>query len=103
MVTENANGEILLERFDLDGPEMAEAQTIVDKYAERIKNLTDYTQIKLEMKVHPKGKNRHFEIKGHVMYKNGKAVSEETDMNPFVAIDKVMNKMFGEIQHQIRK
>jgi ribosome-associated translation inhibitor RaiA len=92
-------GTILLERFELNDEEMLVAKNIVGKYAEKINNITDSVQIKLEMKVHQKDKNKHFEIKGRVDHKDGKATSEKQDSNPFVAIDGVMEKLLNEIKH----
>jgi ribosome-associated translation inhibitor RaiA len=101
MVTSKANGSIVLEKFELDEDEMLVAKKIIDKCAGKVKRYVDYEQIKLEMKVRQKGKNKHFEIKGHILYPNGKAISEQEDINPFVAINNTLSKMLTEIQHAI--
>lgn len=103
MVTEELGGNILLEKFDLDEQEIVVAKKIIGKYAEKIRHVAEYDQIKLEMKVHQKAKNKHYEIKGHVESKVGKAVSEKQDSNPFVAIDEVMAKMLKEMEHKAGK
>jgi ribosome-associated translation inhibitor RaiA len=103
MGTNEQDNKILLEKFDLDDNEMIIAKKLINKYAEKIKRLVEYNQIKLEMKVHQKNKNKHFEIKGRVDFKKGKAMSEKQDPNPFVAIDGVMEKLVSEINHSIKK
>jgi len=103
MVIGELQGNILLEKFELDDEEMLVARNLVGKYAEKIKRVTEYQQIKLEMRVHQKGKNKHFEIKAHLDYSRGRAVSENQDTNPFVAIDAVMEKLLNEVNHAINK
>jgi ribosome-associated translation inhibitor RaiA len=103
MVAIEQNNKLLFEKFDLDESEMIVAKKLANKYAEKIKRLTDYTQIKLEMRIHQKEKNRHFEIKGRVDYWKGHALSESQDTNPFVAIDTVMEKLLNEINHNVNK
>jgi ribosome-associated translation inhibitor RaiA len=103
MVTGEQTGKILLEKFELNQDEMSKVQTIVDKYAIKIKHFVDYKEIKLEMRVHKKVNNSHFEIRGQVLFDGGKALSEKTDSNPFVAVDTVLLKMLTEIEHKIRK
>jgi ribosome-associated translation inhibitor RaiA len=100
MVTDEIDSKILLAKFDLEPEEMAAARKLAEKYAERIGHLTEYDEIKLEMKVHRKDKNKHFEIRGLVVYKGDKAYSEVSDMNPLKAIDAVLNKLLNEIKHK---
>ena len=45
----------------------------------------------------------HFEVKGHLEYQNGRAISEDNGLNPFIAIKNVLENMLKEIQHKIRK
>lgn len=94
---------ILLEKFELEEDEMKIAKDIVDKYAKKISMFTDYQQIKLEMKVHKKGMNRHFEIRGNINYPQGIAISEDQGSNPFEAITSVLSKMLEEIKHKLKK
>ncbi len=103
MVTEELGGNILLEKFELDSDEMIVAKKLVGKYAEKIKHIVNYRELKLEMRVHKKVKNNHFEIRGQILFDGGKVTSEKQDTNPFVAIDTVLSKLHTEIEHKIRK
>lgn len=103
MVTKELGGNILLEKFELDDDEMIVAKKLIGKHAEKIKRLVDYDELKLEMKVHKKGKNNHFEIKGHLVYKGGHAMSDRQDTNPFVAMNEVLEKINKELEHKINK
>jgi len=100
MVTDEIVNKILLEKFDLEPEEMASAKKVAEKYAEKIGHLTDYEEIKLEMKIHHKDKNKHFEIKGLVVYNRNKVYSEVSDVNPLRAVDAVLNKLLNEIKHK---
>ena len=101
MVTAGSSGNILLEKFELNPDEMKTVNEAVQKYAEKIGRLVNYERIRLEMKVHKKGKNSHFEIMGLITFPGGRASSEERDVNPFVSIDKVMARMLAEIEHLV--
>jgi hypothetical protein len=94
---------ILLEKFDLEPEEIEEAKGIIAKYSEKILHLTKYKEIRLEMRTHKKTKNNQFEIKGRVLFNEGKAVSEFQDVNPFLAIHKVFDKLLVEIEHRVKK
>ena len=95
--------KIVLEKFDLDEEEMTAAKKLIEKHAEKISRLVDYQELKLEMRIHKKEKNDHFEIRGQIMYNTGKVVSEKQDTNPFVALRDVLEKMQTELEHKIRK
>lgn len=101
MVASATKGNIVLENFELDKDEMLVARKIIDKCANKIERYVEYEELKLEMKVRQKDKNRHFIIKGRVIHPKGKVVSEQEDMNPFVAINETLTKMLVEIQHSI--
>ncbi|MEI7718596.1 MAG: hypothetical protein WCI72_01915 [archaeon] len=104
MKTDSNNSKIVLERFDcLDKEEILVAKKIVEKYAQKIEKITEYNKIKLEIKAHSKVKVNNFEVNGHIEYKSGTVMSEKQDINPFVAIDLVMEKMFKEIQHKLER
>ncbi len=103
MAIDELGSKILLERFELDDEEMTTAKKLIEKHAEKISRVTDYSELKLEMRIHKKEKNNHFEIRGQVVYGNGKVVSEKQDTNPFVAIKEVLEKMQTELEHKIRK
>jgi ribosome-associated translation inhibitor RaiA len=102
MKVDSNKRKIVFEKFDcLDKEEVLVARKIVEKYAQKIEKITEIEQIKLELKAHSKVKVNNFEVKGHIDYKQGTAMSEQQDINPFVAIDIVMEKMFQEIKHKI--
>ena len=103
MVTEELGGNIVLDKFRLDPEEMVVAKKMIGKYAEKIQHITDYNELKLEMKSHLKGQNKHFEMKCHVLFDGGKAISEAEGINPFVMIDEVLQKIIQELQHKIKK
>ncbi len=104
MVAEELDSKIVLERFDcLDEQEIIAAKKLVQKYTQKIEKVTDYKKIRLEIKVHPKNNSRHFEVKGHLDYDGGMVTSDNQDMNPFVAIDKVLDNLLKEIQHKISR
>ena len=95
--------KILLEKFELASDEMQKARDLIEKYGEKISRLVDYEQIALEMKVHKKGKNNHFQINGRIIFPGGRVASKEQNINPFVSISEVMEKMATEIEHKIRR
>jgi len=101
MVASATKENIVLENFELDADEMIVARKIIDKCANKIKRYVEYEELKLEMKVRQKDKNKQFIIKGLIMHPRGKVVSEQEDKNPFVAINKTLTKMLVEIQHSI--
>lgn len=104
MKTDSNNSKIVLERFDcLDKEEILVAKKIIEKYAQKIEKITEYTNIKLEIKAHSKVKVNSFEVIGHIDYKGGTVLSTQQDVNPFVAIDLVMEKMLKEIQHKLER
>jgi hypothetical protein len=56
MAGEELESNILLDKFDLDEEEMDSAKKLVKKHAEKIKRLVDFTELKLEMRIHKKEK-----------------------------------------------
>lgn len=103
MVAEEIGGNIVFEKFDLDSDELLVAKKVVGKYAEKIRNFVEYNEIKLEMRSHLKATNKHFELKGHVLFNGNKVLSEAEGRNPFVLIDEVMAKMLQEVEHIVKK
>jgi ribosome-associated translation inhibitor RaiA len=103
METEQPEGKIVLEKFQLDEEETIVANKLISKHAEKIRRIVEYQELKLEMRIHKKVKNNHFEIRGQVVYNGGKVESERQDTNPFVAITEVLNKLQTELEHKIRK
>ena len=103
MVKREFGGNLVFVNFDLDSDELSVAKKIVGKYAEKIRNFVSYETIKLEMKSHLKAKNKHFELKGHVLWNGDEALSEAEGTNPFVLINEVMGKILHEIEHKMGK
>lgn len=104
MKTDSNNNKIVLEKFDcLDKEEILVAKKIIEKYVQKIERITEYNKVKLEIKAHSKVKVNNFEVIGHIDYKGGMVVSDKQDINPFVAIDFVMEKMLKEIQHKLER
>jgi ribosome-associated translation inhibitor RaiA len=103
MVEEEFGKSIIFEKFDLDSDEIVVAKELVEKYAHKIKNFVAYQKIKLEMKSHLKAKNKHFELKCHVLLDKDKIISEAEGRDPIALIDEVMKKALNEIEHKIKK
>lgn len=103
MVTSSSDKKVLLEKFELDEEELIVANKIIDKRVAKIQRYVDYEEIKLEMKVRQKGKNKQFQIIGRVIYPGGKVVSEKENINPFIAINEVLEKLEMEIKHKLKE
>ena len=103
MAENTLGGNIVLSNFDLDDQEMIIVKKLVGNYAKKIKNFHDYEELKIEMKVHNKGKTKKFEIKAHLLFDGNRAVSETVGFNPFVSINEVLEKILQEVQHKARK
>lgn len=104
MADRELGGNIVLADFDLDEQEMIVIKKLVGNYAKRIRNFTDYEELKLELKSHQKNKDRKkYEIKANLVFKGNRANSEIDGLNPFIMIDKVMKKILAEVEHIIRK
>lgn len=103
MAETTLGGNIVLSGFDLDDQEMIVVKKLVGNYAKKIKNFHDYEELKLEMKVHDKGKTKKFEIKAFLLFNGNRATSETVGFNPFVLIDEVLGKVLREVQHKVKK
>ncbi len=103
MVNQELGGNIVLSNFDLDEQEIIIAKKLIGNYAEKIRNFGDYEELKIEMKTHLKGKNKHFEIKALLLYNGNRASAEANNTNPFVAISEILEKILKEIEHKIKK
>ena len=96
-------GNIILDGFELDNQEMIIVKKIVGNYAKKIRNFSDYEELKLTMKSHLKAKNKHFELKVLAIFNGERAVAEGTGRNPFTIIDDAMKKILQEIESRTGK
>jgi ribosome-associated translation inhibitor RaiA len=104
MKTDWNNNKIVLEKFNcLDKEEILVAKKIIEKYIQKIEKITEYTRLKLEMKVYSKTKVTEFEVKGHLECDKERVLSEKRDLNPFVALNEVLEKLLKEIKHKIER
>ena len=76
---------------------------LIGNYAKKIRNYTDYNELKLEMKSHEKGNNKIFEINALVIFNNERLSAKAEGYNPFVLIDDVLKRLIKETEHKIRK
>lgn len=103
MVDQELGGNIVLSGFDMDDQEMVVLKKIVGNYAKKIKNFHNYEQLKLEIKVHAKGKTKRFEVKALLLYGENRATSETEGFNAFVLITEALEKILNEVQHKVKK
>ena len=103
MADNELGANITLSNFDLDNQEIIVVKRLVGKYAEKIRYFQDYKELKLEMKTHLKGKNRHFEIKAMVAFGNEIANAEAQGVSPFVLVNEVLEKILSEVKHKTHK
>ncbi len=103
MVANELSRKIVFEKFDIDSDELIVAKEITEKYSKKIQNFVEYDEIKLEMKSHSKINGKHFEIKGHVLFKNLQVLSNAEGREIIPLVEEVMKKMLQEIEHKIRK
>jgi len=103
MANHELGGNIVLSNFELDEQEMIIAKKLIGNFANKIRNMVEYDELKVEMKTHLKGKNKHFEIKTDLYFKGNVASAESQNINPFVAINEIMKKILKETEHKIKK
>ncbi len=103
MVTEDLGGNIKLVRFSLVDEEKIVAKKVIGRYAEKIRNISNYDELKLEMKVSDKRKSKKFEIKVHLLVDGKTLTSEREGFNFFVLLDEVMRKILAEAEHKLGK
>jgi len=104
-IVKKHEGGALNENVTLSGFNMPEGEAlkgIVGKYAEKIGYLTNYRELKLEMKERQKERIK-YGIKALLIFDGGKAISEEEGANPLVLVDEVMRKLLAEVEHRVRK
>ena len=103
MAEQTLGGNITLVDFNLDNQEMIILKKIIGNYAKKIRNITDYSELKIVMKTHKKTKAIKYEIKAKLAAGTSEANAETEGYNPFVAINEALRKIEGEIGHKIRK
>lgn len=103
MADHELGGNIVLSNFELDEQELVIAKKLIGNYAEKIRRFHDYDELKLEMKTHLKGKNRHFEIQAMLVFNGNRASASSQGTNPFVIISEILEKILKEVEHKVRK
>ena len=100
MIDQELGGNIVLSNFDLDNQEMIIIKKIVGNYAEKIRRLRQYKELKIEMRTHLKAKNKNFEINARLEYDGGQAIAEAQGLNPFVLTTEILKKILNEVEHK---
>ncbi len=103
MVNEKLGGNIVISGFELDNHEKSIVRKIAGKYGEKIRNFTEYDELKLTMKSHLENKTKKYEVRGFVSFRGCEAEAKAEGFNIFVLIDEVMQKTIKEIENKIRK
>ncbi len=102
MGTEDLGGNIKLVKFSLDDDEKIVAKKIIGKYAEKIRNVSSYEELKVEMKESDKGKAKKFELKIHLIVGGKTLTCDGEGHNFFVLLDEVLKKILAETEHKVR-
>ena len=100
MTREELGGNIVLSNFDLDIPEKTIVRKLVGKYAEKIRNSTEFQELKLELKKHQKQDKESFEINVHLTADGRDFSSESQGLNVFVCIDESLKKIIQEVKNK---
>lgn len=96
-------GNIVLSGFELDESEEIVAKKMVGTYAKKLRILSPYEELKIELKIHKKIDKNDFELKGHVIYNGFSIQSESRDINPLVALDALLKNLISEAEHKLKK
>jgi len=100
---EKLGGNIILSNFELDKQETIVAKKIIGNYAKKIRNLADYQELKIDMKVHEKSHRHKFEINAFLEFDGKKAVASEEGFNPYILINNILNNLVEEVKHKLQK
>ncbi len=103
MREQELGGNIVLVNFNFDNQEMIIAKKIIGNYAMKIRQVSDYRELKVEMKIHKKAKLKQYEFKVLGVFEGFNASSEIQGFNAFVVLDEVMKKILAETKHKMRK
>jgi hypothetical protein len=104
MAEKEIGGNITLIDFDLDGQEMIIVKKMIGNCARKIKNFTEYRDLKVEMKIHQKNKgHKKYEFKASLIFDVRRADAEVEGLNPFVALNELLSKILGEVEHKVKK
>ena len=93
-------GNINLQGFRLDSQELVIAKKLIGKYAKRIRNYAEYSEIRIELKTRKKNVKREYEAKVLVDVNGQIFTSEGRELNLFSLIDGVLKKVLHEIKHK---
>jgi ribosome-associated translation inhibitor RaiA len=96
----NQDDRILLEKFDILPEDKPIVVGLIEKHIKKIERNIQFDKIKLEMRVHEKGKSRHFEISGHI-FSDGKIYSaSEHEIDMIKAIARVLERLESETRRK---
>ena len=105
MAEQELGGNIILSGFNIDSGELIIVKKIIGKYGEKIRNVKDYKELKVGLKVHigpKKTENQKFEFKVRVLFDGDEVFAESQGLNIFVALDEVLKKILNETEHKIK-
>ena len=103
MEKQEPKGNIILSGFKLTSEEMTTLNKVIGKYAEKIRNFTDYEELKLEAKTHLKSEKKKYEMKISLRFNQNIATAGSEGFNVFVLTDKLMKKIIQKVENKIKK
>jgi len=97
-------GEISLIGFGALPPmELIVVKKIVGTYVKQLTEKTEYKSLKLQLKVHDKGKSSLYEINAQANVGNDMIGANVEDWNLYQALSQIMEKVVTEAVHKYRK
>ena len=88
----------------LDKSEEEAVRRVMATYIKKIEERTDYNELKIRLKTHPKSKSFIHEIHSQLLITPGRSLSAKiTNKNPYKALAQTMIKLINEITHQKKK
>jgi len=97
-------GEISLIGFGALPPmELIVVKKIVGTYVKQLTEKTDYKALKLQLKVHDKGKSSLYEINAQANIGDNTVGANVEDWNLYQALSQIMEKIVTESVHKYRK
>lgn len=97
MDQQEIGGNIVLTDFNFEPQEITILKKIIGKYAEKIRNITDYAQINVSAKSQEKGKKIMYELNASVKLDSYVAKAESEGFNPLTMVDRMFKKIINEI------
>jgi len=97
-------GEISLIGFGVLPPmEMIVVKKIVGTYVKQLTERTEYKSLKLQLKVHDKGKSSLYEINAQANIGNDNVGANIEDWNLYQALSQIMEKIVAEAMRKSKK